>query len=44
MEAVQKEAKYRASGKAVDMEYYHHVRRGNSGVLACFALFEPAFD
>jgi len=42
MEAVQKEAEYRASGKVVDLEYYHYVRRGNSGVLACFALMEPA--
>lgn len=42
MEGVQKEAEYRASGKVVDMEHYHCVRRGNSGVLACFALFEPA--
>jgi len=41
VEAVKKEAEYRASGKAVDLEYYHYVRRGNSGVLAAFTLFEP---
>lgn len=41
MEAVQKEAEYRQSGKVVDMEYYHYVRRGTSAALACFALFEP---
>ena len=23
-------------------QYYNYVRRGNSGVLACFTLFEPA--
>jgi len=41
-DAVQMEAEYRASGKAVDLEHYHYVRRGNSGVLSCFALMEPA--
>ena len=42
MEAVQKEAEYRESGKVVDMEYYHYVRRGSSAALSCFTLFEPA--
>lgn len=42
MEAVKKEAEYRESGKIIDMEYYHDVRRGTSAALACFALFEPA--
>ena len=41
MEAARKEAEYRESGKVVDMEYYHYVRRGTSVALACFALFEP---
>ncbi|KAF9783719.1 hypothetical protein BJ322DRAFT_980721, partial [Thelephora terrestris] len=35
---IQKEAEYHESGKVVDMEYYHEVRRGSS---ACFALFGP---
>ena len=42
MEAVQKEAEYRENRKVVDLEYYNYVRRGNSGVLAYFTLFEPA--
>lgn len=41
MEAVQKEAESRESGKVLDMENYHYVRRGSSAALACFALFEP---
>ena len=43
MEAVQKEAEHLASGKVTDMEYYRYLRQGNSGVLACSALFELTF-
>ena len=41
MEAIHKEAEYRGSGKVVDMEYYHDIRRCASAAPACFALFEP---
>lgn len=41
MESIHKEAKYRGSGKVVDMECYHDLRRGCSGARICFALFEP---
>lgn len=36
------EAGNRASGKVVDMEDYHYVRRENIGLPARFAIFEPA--
>ena len=41
-DAIQEEAEYRSIGKAVSLEDYHSIRRGNSGMHICFTLFELA--
>ena len=44
VDAVGKEAEYRVQGKVLDLASYEKLRRDNSAVYACFALFEYALD
>lgn len=44
VDAVGKEAAYRVQGRVLDLSSYEKLRRDNSAVYACFALFEYALD
>ncbi|KAF9648811.1 terpenoid synthase [Thelephora ganbajun] len=44
VDAVGKEAEYRVQSKVLDLVSYTKLRRDNSAVYACFALFEYALD
>jgi len=44
VDAVGKEAEYRIRGKVLDLSSYRKLRRDNSAVYACFALFEYSLD
>lgn len=44
VDAVAKEAEYRVQGQVLDLASYEKLRRDNSAVYACFALFEYALD